>query len=328
MRRLAWWSVIPLSIAAGIYGAMLWVRKSRTQTDFQDQAASCPCPFREKFLKMSGGLPHPKEFPLIAILDSGLDQVLAEKEGVSVPWEIAQQASFAADAATSGLWDDLYHGTGITLELSAKANGFGIVGLLPEAPVLPIRLGSRDEFIKRQIPFSRLEDAFYFAAKRQARIIVMSVSDIESRWPKKRMQALLKKYQDKLLVINAAGNDKRTLELGKECPYTPSCLTAPNLIKVGASDYERSNSGPLVDVSVVSECRQWRLSQGGEPVVVTLKSTSVAAPKVAAVAALMLALRPLGLAEAALHIKASTTQTGELDLETLFQSWMRAQPNP
>ena len=319
-----WKLVIPLSVAV-ILGLFFWGRKTKHLSVSQDEISSCPCPFRKAFLALRDSMPWPRSFPLIAIIDSGLDQVLAEKEGVTVPWESTRSANLAVDSKSAGLWDDLFHGTGITLELAAKDNRFGMVGLLPEASVLPIRIGTKNELMGGKVPFSRLEQAFQFAAEQNARIVVLSLSDIESRWPKKRMQKLLARYQDQLLVINAAGNDKRRLIAGETCPYVPTCLQAPNLIKVGASDYHRSNFGPLVDVKIASECRQWRLSENGEPTIVTLKSTSVATPKVAAVAALLLASRALSIKDAASQITRSVKMDAELDLKAIFTNGRKSQ---
>ncbi len=257
-----------------------------------DERASRPSPFRIEFQAVRRSLPVALPFPKVAILDSGLDQGLAEKEGYSVPWEWTQRASLAPEAPGVGLWDDLFHGTGLFLELGAKDNGFGLVGLIPEAPLLPVRLGTREEFTSGKIPFLRIRRAFDLAAAAEVRVVVFSLSHLESRWPKREMERLLSKYRSQLLVVAAAGNDDRELAPGADCAYVPICLEAPNLIKVGALDYSRSNRGRVVDVRVASECQQWRLAKDGTPHIVPLKSTSVAVPKVAAVAALLFALRP------------------------------------
>ncbi len=215
--------------------------------------------------------------------------------------------------------DDLSHGTGILLQLSAKRNGFGIEGYIPQAAILPIRVGNREEFYSAKVPLERIRRAFEFAKKHGIRLIGMSLSNVTSLWDKNEMQQLLEQYQNDFLILVASGNDGWNLEYGSKCTYVPVCNQADNLIKVGASDYPASNHGPVVDIWASSKVHIWKHYRY-EPRAMRVyelkqtRSTSVAVPKVLAVAALMLkANSSLSPKELKTRILSARNLKGEID---------------
>lgn len=244
-------------------------------------------PYQE-FIAVSTTFNPPREtLPTIAVLDSGLDLNVARREGL-----IALQPNSKTDILT----DDLSHGTGIAILVAAPLNGFGMRGLVPHNPVLPIRLGNRAEFLAGKIPFSRLKKAFEDARKQRAKIINLSASDIEANWPKLQMDELLRKYSD-LLIITAGGNDRREILYGPSCNLVPICNQAPNLIKVGAIGFDGSNWGEGIDVSVKGKVFVWhRIRYSPEGVrhyrLLERWSTSLAAPVLSAAASLIWAKAP------------------------------------
>lgn len=252
-------------------------------------------PFRKAFEPAKSLLPSSAVFPPIAVIDSGLDLKLADQEGRVLPWEEARRLSLAPDGDVTGMWDDLSHGTALFLELGAQANGFGMIGLIPEAPLFPIRLGTREELLSAKVPLRRLLDALELAKAKGARLISLSLSNVTSIWNKEAVSKALVGFEQDFLLIAAAGNDGLSLEYGDTCAYVPVCLSNPNLIKVGASDYHLSNHGKVIDLSLPSESTQWKFSRGNPAAGFALLkgfSSSAAAPKAVALAALVLAARP------------------------------------
>lgn len=266
--------ILSASGRASLGNAVFYIEPSRTEAQYREKES---LPFSTK----SKGSPI-----RIGVIDSGLDLGLAQREGVTYSEkELAPFLSFAGGT----LADDLGHGTGILLQLAAKANGFGITGLVPEASVYPLKIGTAKEFNEAAVPLQKVIDAFDLAAREKIQIVVLSLSNVESRWPKAEMKRAIDKHKSQFLVLAAAGNDAWSLDYGPKCAYVPICLEAPNLLKVGASDESFSNRGKVVDMVVPSATHQWRLTpfpdgkKGFE--IQAVKSTSVAVPKVAALAA-------------------------------------------
>ena len=267
-------------------------------------------------------IPRRGSFPRIGVIDSGLDLALAKKEGVHFSDEDLLGLNLVERVKGAAMSDDLFHGTGLFLQLAAKRNGFGMSGLLPEAEVFPIRVGNITEFTTANLPFSRIEEAFEIAKRRKIRILSFSLSNVSSFWSQGEMDKLLAKYTADFLVVVSSGNDGWDLSYGRKCTYIPVCNRAPNLVKVGARDCVYANRGEVVDIWVDSKSFQWRRVPSKEDKVFELKevtSTSVAVPKVTAAVALLLAeeshLTPSELKRRLIWAK---DRSGKLVLSKLF----------
>ncbi len=191
-------------------------------------------------------------------------------------------------AARQDLSDGYGHGTHVAGIIAAAANGRGVVGVAPKAKIMTVRvLDANGAGLTGAVA-----DGIRYAAANGARIINLS---LESAVPDARLDAAIAAAAAaNALVVVAAGNEGRDID---SQPSYPAAIPAPNLIGVAATapdDGRRiasfSNFGRLTV----------QLAAPGDQILSTYKDggysaesgTSMAAPMVAGVAALMASANP------------------------------------
>jgi subtilisin family serine protease len=205
---------------------------------------------------------------------------------------------YGVDLTTTAPQQDLSdgegHGTHVAGIIAAAANGRGVVGVAPKARIMTVRvLDASGAGLT-----GALADGIRYAAANGARIINLS---LQSDVPDQRVNdAIAAAGAANALVVVAAGNDGRDID---SRPIYPAAIPAPNLIGVAATapdDGRRiasfSNFGRLtVQVAAPGDGIVSTYKDGGY---VSASGTSMAAPMVAGVAALMASANPrLGAAE-------------------------------
>ena len=131
--------------------------------------------------------PNPATAPLTAVVDSAVDVTHPDLAGITV----------VGDPAISDL-----HGTAVAAVIGGRANGFGMVGVFPGAPILSVGSGLR---------VSDVIKAISTAVKAKAKVINMSLG---SPCPSYAMFVeLAYGVSQGTLPVAAAGNDLDTVAL-------------------------------------------------------------------------------------------------------------------
>lgn len=208
----------------------------------------------------------------VAVLDTGVEQDHPDLEP-----NIIEAVDFTA--SSSGPRDTDGHGTHVAGIIAARANGFGVIGVAPEAELYCAKVVDNG--------FSQVKwiiDALDWAIKQKVDIISMSL----------RMISYNKEFHDKIkeainkhniFVICASGDNGPfldTLEYPGKFPET----IAVGAIKEGLGINHFSSRGELVDVVAPGEDI---LSTYINKSYFKLSGTSMAAPFVSGIVALMLA---------------------------------------
>lgn len=181
--------------------------------------------------------------------------------------------------------DDNGHGTSVAGVLAAVGNnGIGTAGVLWNARIMPIKALDKTGLGDEQ----KLGEAIVQAVDRGARIIVLSVG-LYRYSPYMRDIAAYAEEHD-VLLIAASGNDGLTLGSRSAVKY-PAAY--PTVLAVTGADEDgkperRSNAGPENDIAAAWNVYTTALGGGYK----TEVGTSVAAPQVAAAAALVWAKYP------------------------------------
>jgi hypothetical protein len=181
------------------------------------------------------------------------------------------------------------HGTHVAGTIAAARNGKGVVGVAYEAELMVVRILDSHGSGTTQM----LADGIRYAAANGARIINLSL-ETEADDPKVRA-AIRQAAAENVLIICSAGNTGANVD---RRPLYPVSIPADNLVGVAATtsadDGEAipqfSNFGPLsVPVAAPGEGVVSTASDGGYE---TRSGTSMAAPHVSGVAALMASIAP------------------------------------
>lgn len=214
----------------------------------------------------------------IAVIDTGVDQEHPDLKdnlvpGVNLvsPGELPQ--------------DDNGHGTSVAGVLAAVGNnGVGTTGVLWKAKIMPIKAldqtGLGDE--------RRLGEAILQAVDRGAKIVVLSVGLY--RYSPYLRDIAAYAEQHGVLLVAASGNDGLTYGSKAAVKYPaayPTVLSVAGAAADGTPE-RRSNAGPENDIAAAWNVYTTALGGGYK----TEVGTSVAAPQVAAAAALVWARYP------------------------------------
>jgi thermitase len=215
----------------------------------------------------------------VGVVDSGVDLGHADLAGQIAAGGRNFVSGFNPDAVS----DVDGHGTHVSGIIAAQANNsIGVVGVAPGARVLPLRVfssggGAYD---------SRIAQAFNYAGDLGLRVVNASLG---AEGPSQTVSNAIGMHPN-TLYVTAAGNDGRDARL-----VSPCNVPQPNVLCVGATDYndqraQFSNYGatsvdlfaPGVDISSTWPSNAYA----------SLDGTSMAAPHVSGLAALLLAARP------------------------------------
>jgi thermitase len=217
----------------------------------------------------------------VGVVDSGVDLGHADLAGQIA----AGGRNFVPGAASGDVSDLLGHGTHVSGIIAARANNsIGVVGVAPEAKVLPLRaFDSRGRALD-----SWLAQAFDYAGDLGLRVVNASLGG-EAVDAGQTLRNAIAEHPN-TLYVTAAGNDGRDARL-----VSPCNVPQPNVLCVGATDYndrraQFSNYGatsvdlfaPGVDISSTWPSNSYVFRDG----------TSMAAPHVSGEAALLLGARP------------------------------------
>lgn len=182
------------------------------------------------------------------------------------------------------------HGTHVAGTIAAARNGIGSTGVAPDARIMPIRVFSQRNFTSQTI----IARGIRYAADNGAHVINMSLgggapsSEIEL--------AILHATSRGCVVVISAGNDLEAT------PTFPAHLAATidGVIAVGATRHDRSltnfshRAGPDSRMQYVTAPGEFILSTLPGNAYGSSDGTSMAAPHVAGVAALMRSALPTG----------------------------------
>lgn len=182
------------------------------------------------------------------------------------------------------------HGTHVAGIISVyPKDDIGILGVLNTPNTIALKVLGNNK--KNCQVFNRTSDAFVlaieYAIKNNIKIINCSFSGREFSEEEKRA---IESAKD-ILFVMAAGN--KGVDIGKE-PFYPACYNVQNSIVVAAVDqhgllYEKSNYGVFVDMGAPGEDI---VSIFMEDQYIKVQGTSVAAPFVSGVCALVLEKKP------------------------------------
>jgi ABC-type phosphate transport system substrate-binding protein len=190
--------------------------------------------------------------------------------------------------AAQDLSDGNGHGTHVAGIIAAAANGRGVVGVAPRAQIMTVKaLDASGSGVT-----SAVAEGIRYAAANGAKIINMSLGGDA---PDPRVQeAIAAAAAANVLVVCSAGNSSRDID---QQPSYPVSVPLPNLVGVASTSPNEgrslsgfSNFGRItVSLAAPGESVLSTSKDGGYAV---MSGTSMAAPHVAGVAALMASIRP------------------------------------
>ncbi|NOX63264.1 MAG: S8 family serine peptidase [Chloroflexi bacterium] len=242
---------------------------------------------------------------VIAIIDTGIDVAHPEFAGRLVPgWDFVNN-----DADPT---DDNWHGTHVSgIAAAGINNGIGIAGIAGQAKIMPLK-ALNDQGTGY---YSQIASAIRWAADNGADVINLSLTgSVDSITLSDAVNYAISKG---VVVVAAAGNEDT------DAPRYPAAYS--NVIGVGATTYAGdrwtlSNYGPNVDVMAPGATiysTYWTASGGSA--YSFANGTSMAAPHVAGVAALLLSANPtLTVTDVRACIETTTTDLGDPGYDAFY----------
>ena len=216
----------------------------------------------------------------VAVIDSGVDRNGPE---LNEPGRVLDGCDWVTSPTNvcrgTGVLDENGHGTHVAGIIAAKKDGFGVSGVAPGAVILPLRvLNARGEGW-----LSDIAAAIDYAVLNQAKVINLSLGgSIDSAIIR---VAIEQAVAQGVIVVGAAGNGG----IGALASF-PAAY--PGVIAVGATTRDNliatySHQGNYIDVAAPGSdiLSSWPFGTG----YARLSGTSMAAPHVAGLAALLLA---------------------------------------
>jgi thermitase len=217
---------------------------------------------------------------VVAVVDSGVDLKTPSLDG-----RLVRGYDFITKGELKG--DAIGHGTHVSTIIAGKPqHGDGIFGVAPDARILPLRVGNDYGHV---IDGAAAGALAYALRDSQVRVINMSWGKLYSRVVARALAAAGR--DPSVLMVSAAGNDATELFSSR---LLPQSFDSDNEITVASTNYFDmlsffSNFGTHVEVAAPGE-RVLSAFPGGTLYVAD--GTSMAAPMVSGVAALLFARYP------------------------------------
>ncbi|MEY4901146.1 MAG: hypothetical protein RI895_1568 [Actinomycetota bacterium] len=215
----------------------------------------------------------------VAVIDSGVNRTGYELDSINVISGCDWVASETNECTGTGVNDENGHGTHVAGIIAAKKDGLGVTGVAPGVTILPLRVldANGSGYL------SDVAAAIDYARLNGAKVINMSLGGTTDFSLIK--EAVNRAVAAGVIVIAAAGNSGY--------PASPSFPAAyPNVIAVAATTSAEviatySNGGGYIDVAAPGSdiLSSWPTGTG----YARISGTSMAAPHVAGLAALLLA---------------------------------------
>lgn len=130
-------------------------------------------------------------------------------------------------------WDDQGHGTHVSGTIGASANSSGISGINPIANILPLKTLNQNGSGYT----TDTVEAINYAVGRGAKVINMSLGS--DSWSNAMYSALWNANANGVIVVAAAGNDRRNIDY---LPSYPAAYNLPNIVSVASIDPDGTGS--------------------------------------------------------------------------------------
>ena len=242
--------------------------------------------------------------PRIAILDTGVDDTHEEWSGPNSPL-VAPRSTWRRDNDATD-WGLTGHGTHVAGIAAAPANGVGVVGVAPSggttAQVIPVQIADREGRSSDDTMIRGIRHAVLNGAK------VINISAGGPGYSRAFQDTVLWATQRGALIVASVGNEgegdnglnypaayPRVLGVGAQCDdqISPDC---PRPFGVaGFSNHNRSVDVIAPGVDIVSSVPKGISDRVVQPGYALKDGTSMSAPFVTGVAALVMAANPGGL---------------------------------
>lgn len=215
----------------------------------------------------------------VAVIDSGVDRTGFELNGDGQVLDGCDWVTSQTNVCTgTGVTDENGHGTHVAGIIAAKNDGLGVTGVAPSVKILPLRVldANGSGYL------SDVAAAIDYAVIQNAKVINMSLGGTADF--SLIREAVTRAAAAGVIVIAAAGNDGATA-----APSYPAAY--PEVIAVAATTSEKiiaiySSGGNYIDVAAPGSLilSSWPTGTG----YARISGTSMAAPHVAGLAALLL----------------------------------------
>ncbi|MFI0351774.1 S8 family serine peptidase [Actinomadura sp. 9N407] len=144
---------------------------------------------------------------IVGLIDTGVEARLPELQGVVLRGK--QFAGGSGDGRTDKDTEKGGHGTAMAVSIAGQGGGSGLVGVAPEARILPLVGGSY-----------YYTDRIRYAVDHGARVINISQSTASASCPPETQEAVTYAIERDVIIVASAGNraiDKSTLSLPQNC---------------------------------------------------------------------------------------------------------------
>jgi subtilisin family serine protease len=242
--------------------------------------------------------------PRIAILDTGVDDTHEEWSGPNSPL-VAPRSTWRRDNDATD-WGLTGHGTHVAGIAAAPANGLGVVGVAPAsgttAQIIPVQIADREGRSSDDTMIRGIRHAVVNGAK------VINISAGGDGYSRAFQDTVLWATQRGALIVASVGNEgeganglnypaayPRVLGVGAQCDdqISPDCRRAFGV--AGFSNHNRSVDVIAPGVDIVSSVPKGITDRLVQPGYALKDGTSMSAPFVTGVAALVMAANPGGL---------------------------------
>ena len=216
----------------------------------------------------------------VAVIDSGVDRTGFELNGESQVLDGCDWVTSPTNVCIPGrgIIDENGHGTHVAGIIAAKNDGVGITGVAPDVTILPLRVldANGNGYL------SDVAAAIDYAVLNNAKVINMSLGGTADF--SLIRQAVTRAAEAQVVIVAAAGNSGANGAASYPAAYPEVIAVAATTSEKVIADY--SNGGSYVDVAAPGSLilSSWPTGTG----YARLSGTSMAAPHVAGLAALLL----------------------------------------